>query len=171
LPFERVRPDRPLVYVTLGTVFNTAVDLLRTLVTGVAALDVEVLVTTRADGRPRDARAAVVYHAGVGTVYGALSVGVPLVVAPLAADQPICAMGCVLQVPPRLWRPSPDRRSSWPYAIDATAVTTTQASEATTRVLESSTYRGAAQRIAAEIAAAPPPSSMRPWLTSLAGHT
>lgn len=39
LPFERVRPGRPLVYVTLGTVFNTAVDLLRTLVAGVAALD------------------------------------------------------------------------------------------------------------------------------------
>jgi UDP:flavonoid glycosyltransferase YjiC (YdhE family) len=43
-----------------------------------------------------DAAAAVVCHAGVGTVYGALSAGVPLVVAPLAADQPICAMGCVL---------------------------------------------------------------------------
>ena len=32
------------------------------------------------------AAAAVVCHAGVGTVYGALSVGVPLVVTPLAAD-------------------------------------------------------------------------------------
>ena len=41
------------------------------------------------------AAAAVVCHAGVGTVYDALSVGVPLVVAPLAADQPICAMADV----------------------------------------------------------------------------
>jgi hypothetical protein len=79
--------------VTLGTVFNTTVDLLRTLVAGVAALDVEVLVTTgqtvdpailgpqpahvhAASFVPRAdvlaAAAAVVCHAGVGTVYGAL---------------------------------------------------------------------------------------------------
>jgi hypothetical protein len=52
---------------------------------------------------------------------------------------------------------------------DPTAVTATQVSEATTRVLETPPYGQAAQRIAAEIAAAPPPSSIRPWLTSLAG--
>jgi len=46
LPFERIQPDRPLIYITLGTVFNTTVELLRTLVSGAAALDVEVLVTT-----------------------------------------------------------------------------------------------------------------------------
>jgi MGT family glycosyltransferase len=135
LPFERVRPGRPLVYVTLGTVFNTAVDLLRTLVEGVAALDVEVLVTTGQAVDPAmlgsqpahvhavrfipqhdvlAAAAAVVCHAGVGTVYGALSVGVPLVVAPLAADQPICAMGCVLAGAAVSLALSRHRRSSWP---------------------------------------------------------
>jgi UDP:flavonoid glycosyltransferase YjiC (YdhE family) len=48
-------------------------------------------------------------------------------------------------------------------------VTTTQVSEATTRVLENPTYREAARRIAAEIAATPPPASVVPWLASLAG--
>jgi UDP:flavonoid glycosyltransferase YjiC (YdhE family) len=177
--------------VTLGTVFNNAaLDLLRTLVEGAAALDVEVLVTT---GRTVDpamlgpqpahvhaarfvpqkdvlaAAAAVVCHAGVGTVYGALSVGVPLVVAPLAADQPICAMGCVLAGAAVSLAPVPPPPEVLAYTTDPTAVTAIQVSEATTRVLETPSYRQAAQRIAAEIAAAPPPSSIRPWLTSLAG--
>jgi UDP:flavonoid glycosyltransferase YjiC (YdhE family) len=190
LPFERVRPGRPLVYVTLGTVFNTAVDLLRTLVAGVAALDVEVLVTTGQTVDPAmlgpqpahvhaarlvpqqdvlAAAAAVVCHAGVGTVYGALAVEVPLVVAPLAADQPICAMGCVLAGAAVSLAPVPSPEEFLAYTTDPTAVTATQVSEATTRVLETPAYRQAAQRIAAEIAAAPPPSSVRPWLTSLAG--
>ena len=98
---------------------------------GVAALDVEVLVTTGPAVDPAvlgrqpdhvhaarfvpqqqvlDAAAAVVCHAGVGTVYGALSVGVPLVVVPLAADQPVCAMGCVLAGTAVSRR----RRTSWP---------------------------------------------------------
>jgi UDP:flavonoid glycosyltransferase YjiC (YdhE family) len=190
LPFERVRPGRPLVYITLGTVFNTAVDLLRTLVAGVAALDVEVLVTTGQTVDPAmlgpqpdhvhaarfvphqdvlAAVAAVVCHAGVGTVYGALSVGVPLVVAPLAADEPICAMGCVIAGTAVSLVPVPPPEDFMAFVTDPTAVTATQVSEATRRVLEIPTYREAAQRIAAEIAAAPPPASIRPWLTSLVG--
>jgi UDP:flavonoid glycosyltransferase YjiC (YdhE family) len=189
LPFQRTRPGRPLVYVTLGTVFNTTVGLLRTLVAGVAALDVEVLVTT---GRTADpavlgpqpdyvhvasfvaqdevlgAAAAVVCHAGVGTVYGALSVGVPLVVAPLGADQPICAMGCVLAGAAVSLAPVPPPEDLMAFVTDPVAVTAAQVSEATARVLESSTYREAARRIAAEIAATPPPASVVPWLVSLA---
>jgi UDP:flavonoid glycosyltransferase YjiC (YdhE family) len=190
LPFERARPGRPLVYVTLGTVFNnTALDLLRTLVSGVAALDVEVLVTTGQMVDPAmlgpqpahvhaarfvpqqdvlAAVAAVVCHAGVGTVYGALSVGAPLVVAPLAADQPICAMGCVLAGAAVSLAPVPPPQAVLTYVTDPTSVTPTQVSEATTQVLETPTYRHAAQRIADEIAAAPrpPPSgrgSPRSW--------
>lgn len=188
LPFERVRPGRPLVYVTLGTVFNTAVELLRTLVEGVAGLDVEVVVTTGPTVDPATlgpqpahvhaaryiaqqdvlaAAAAVVCHAGVGTVYGALSVGLALVVAPLAADQPICALGCVLAGAAASLSPVPPPQDVLAYVTDPTAVTAPQVSEATTRVLETPGYGEAARRIAAEIAAAPPPSSVRPWLTSL----
>jgi len=190
LPFERIRPGRPLVYITLGTVFNTTVDLLRTLVAGVAALDVDVLITTGQAVDPAvlgrqpdhvhaarfvpqhqvlDAAAAVVCHAGVGTVYGALSVGVPLVVAPLAADQPICAMGCVLAGTAVSLAPVPPPEDFMAFVTDPAAVTAAQVSEATTRVLENPTYREAARRIAAEIAATPLPASVVPWLASLAG--
>jgi UDP:flavonoid glycosyltransferase YjiC (YdhE family) len=190
LPFERLRAGRPLVYVTLGTVFNTVVELLRTLVAGVAALDVEVLVTTGQTVDPAvlgpqpdhvhatrfvpqqdvlGAMAAVVCHAGIGTVYGALSVGAPLVVAPLAADQPICAMGCVIAGTAVSLAPVPPPEDFMAYVTDPAAVTAAQVSEATTRVLEDPTYREAARRIAAEIAAAPPPASVVPWLASLAG--
>jgi UDP:flavonoid glycosyltransferase YjiC (YdhE family) len=190
LPFERLHAGRPLVYVTLGTVFNTVVDLLRTLVAGVAALDVEVLVTTGQTVDPAvlgpqpdhvhatrfvpqqdvlGAMAAVVCHAGIGTVYGALSVGAPLVVAPLAADQPICAMGCVIAGTAVSLAPVPPPEDFMAYVTDPAAVTAAQVSEATTRVLEDPAYREAARRIAAEIAAAPPPASIVPWLASLAG--
>jgi UDP:flavonoid glycosyltransferase YjiC (YdhE family) len=189
LPFQRTRPGRPLVYVTLGTVFNTTVGLLRTLVAGVAALDVEVLVTT---GRTVDpavlgpqpdhvhaasfvaqdevlgAAAAVVCHAGVGTVYGALSVGVPLVVAPLGADQPVCAMGCVLAGAAVSLAPVPQPEDFMAFVTNPAEVTAAQVSDATARVLDSSTYGEAARRIADEIAGTPPPASVVPWLASLA---
>jgi UDP:flavonoid glycosyltransferase YjiC (YdhE family) len=95
---------------------------------------------------------------------------VPLVVAPVAADQPICAMGCVLAGAAVSLAPVPPPQEFLAYATDPTAVTATQVSEATTLVLETPAYRQAAQRIAAEIAAAPPPSSIRPWLMSLVGN-
>ena len=191
LPFERIRPGRPLIYITLGTVFNnTFVDLLRTLVAGVAALEVEVLVTTGQTVDPTalgsqpkhvhavrfipqdqvlDAVAAVICHAGVGTVYGALSVGVPLVVAPLSADQPICAMGCVLAGAAVSLPPVPPPEDVMAFVTDPAAVTAAQVSDATTRVLEDPAYREAARRIAAEIVATPPPASLVPWLASLSG--
>lgn len=58
--------------------------------------------------------AAGLRDAGHGVQHGALSVGVPLVVAPLAADQPICAMGCVLAGAAESLDPSRHRSSSWP---------------------------------------------------------
>ena len=114
------------------------------------------------------AAAAVVCHAGVGTVYGALSVGVPLVVAPLGADQPICAMGCVLAGAAASLAPVPSPDDFMTFVTDPAAVTAAQVGQATAGVLESPTYRAAARRIAAEIAATPPPASVVPWLASLA---
>lgn len=111
------RGDRPLVYVTLGTVFNQASGLLRTLVLGAADLDVDVLVTTGRNVDPSSLGSlpaqvrveryvpqrellprcdAVVCHGGFNTVFGALSVGVPVVTVPLSADQPLNASLCEL---------------------------------------------------------------------------
>lgn len=104
--------DRPLVYVTFGSVaaaIGFFPDIYRSAVAALADLDVRVLVTTGRAGDPdalgrlpadvrcvqwvpqRDvlARAAVVVgHGGFGTLLGALAAGVPTVIVPLfAGDQ------------------------------------------------------------------------------------
>lgn len=115
---QRVLPDwwhgstDPLVYLTLGTVttsMTSAHGAYRTALDAVAALPIRVLLTTGGDLPagvlgdvpanvhverfvPQDevlARARVVLcHGGSGTVIGALTAGVPMVVMPLFADQP-----------------------------------------------------------------------------------
>ena len=104
------RSSRPLVYVTMGTIFNGRLDVLDPLVWGIARLDVDVLVTVGQDGDvdrgwPENVRVeryvaqsllypyltAVVCHGGFNTVFGALAHGLPLMVAPVSADQPLNA--------------------------------------------------------------------------------
>jgi UDP:flavonoid glycosyltransferase YjiC (YdhE family) len=98
--------DRPLVYVTLGTVVSGD-DQLRPAIEAVAALDAEVLVTLgNAEGAalgalPANVRIAqfvdqgavldhaalAVHHGGSGTMLDCLSRAVPQVVLPKGADQ------------------------------------------------------------------------------------
>ena len=103
---------RPVVYLTLGTVFHRQRVLLDVALRALAAEDVDVVLTHGAQEPPRDlppnVRAAayipqslvlplcsaVLCHSGRGTVMGALGHGVPLVLAPLTADQPITAAAC-----------------------------------------------------------------------------
>jgi hypothetical protein len=54
------------------------------------------------------------------------------------------------------------------FVTNPAEVTAAQVSDATARVLDSSTYGEAARRIADEIAGTPPPASVVPWLASLA---
>jgi UDP:flavonoid glycosyltransferase YjiC (YdhE family) len=108
-PAAGTAPDGPpLVYVTFGTVYNNDVGLIATVVEGVRALPVEVVVTVgpgndpaalgeqppnvqvaqyipQAELLPRCA--AVVSHAGSGTFLAALAQGLPQLVLPQAADQ------------------------------------------------------------------------------------
>lgn len=103
--------ERPLVYVTMGTIFNGRVDVLDSLVRGVARLGVDVLVTVGPNGAvdpdwPENVRVeryvpqsllypyltAVVCHGGFNTVFGSLAHGIPVIVAPVSADQPLNAM-------------------------------------------------------------------------------
>lgn len=110
------RGGRPLVYATLGTIFNMeSGDLLHRIVDGLADLDVDVIATV---GRQIDPSAwgpvppgllleryvpqaivlphvdAVVSHAGSGSVIGALSFGLPCVLLPMGADQTHNAYRC-----------------------------------------------------------------------------
>ena len=154
---------QPLVYITFGTIaggMREAKVLFRAALDAIAEVPVRALFTTGRGVDPsvlgaipanvhveafvpqRDVLPrvnAVVCHGGSGTVLGALAAGVPLVVAPLGADQPhnaqrIAAVGAGLAVP------NPD-----PSMLRA----------AIERVLAEDAFRRNARKIADEIAALP----------------
>ena len=111
---------KPLVYVSLGTVFNTRLSVFRKIIRALGQLDVFGLVVT-GPGCPPDLFSAVpsnvriesyipqtalqaetttrpaliISHGGVNTVLTALSDGIPLLCIPLGADQPDNAQRCV----------------------------------------------------------------------------
>jgi UDP:flavonoid glycosyltransferase YjiC (YdhE family) len=104
--------ERPLVYTTLGTVFNRLRKPRQALIDGLAELDVDVLLTV---GRTVDPdtlgplpprmrverfvpqayalskASLVVSHAGLGTMLGAIYHGVPMVSIVIGAEHPINA--------------------------------------------------------------------------------
>ena len=111
-PLGALGRDRPLVYVTLGTVAHTRVDALRAAVFGAASLDVDVLVAAGPDAElgaladlPPNVtvhawvdqpavleRAAVaIHHGGSGTLCACAAAGVPQLLLPQLADQPLNA--------------------------------------------------------------------------------
>lgn len=103
------RRDRPLVYATLGTVFNRTPGLLDLLVEALADGEWDAVVTTGGAAAPArlpdnvrverylphrsilPACDLVVCHGGFNTVMDALATGLPVVALPLAADQPFQA--------------------------------------------------------------------------------
>ena len=106
---------RPTVYATLGTVFNRRTDLLSAILEGLRGEPVNLILTV---GRNRDPMEfgeqpahvhieryipqslllplcdLVVTHGGSGTMMDALSHGLPLVMIPVGADQPVNARLC-----------------------------------------------------------------------------
>jgi UDP:flavonoid glycosyltransferase YjiC (YdhE family) len=159
-------PERPTVYVTLGTLFNTSSDLLETILEGLAGEDLNAVVTI---GRDRDPSRlaglasnihveryipqslllphcdAVISHAGYGTVMGSLAHGLPSVLIPISADQPMHAHRCE-EIGTSL---SLDRNDLTPEAVR----------NATWTVLQESSFRIKAQALAKEIAAMPGPDA------------
>jgi hypothetical protein len=109
-PAERtpaIRSARPMVYVTLGTVYAQN-EVFRTIIDGLAGEPVDVLVTVGSGGDPaalgslppniRVERfvpqneilpicSAVITHGGAGSMLGALTFGCPIVFVPQGADQ------------------------------------------------------------------------------------
>ena len=99
--------ERPRIYLTLGTLFFDAVETIRTVLAGLAELDVEVLLAVGPEGDPeaigpqpesvhverfvQQSRvlrqvSAVVHHGGSGTMLGALAEGLPQLIIPQGAD-------------------------------------------------------------------------------------
>jgi UDP:flavonoid glycosyltransferase YjiC (YdhE family) len=159
---ERLRGG-PTVCVTLGTIVNTeSGDLFPRVLAGVRELPVEVVVTVGRGMEPAELGpqpgnvhieryvpqslllphcAAVVSHAGSGSVTGALAHGLPMVCIPIGADQPLNAARCAALGVGR--------------ELDAMTVTPDEVREATMAVLTDPGYRRAAARLQAEIAAMP----------------
>jgi hypothetical protein len=99
---------RPAVYLTLGTVSFSAVEVIRRAVDQIAALDVDLLVAVGPQGEPAalgpvpgnvhverfvaqpqvvELVDVAVHHGGTGTVLGAAAAGVPQLILPQGADQ------------------------------------------------------------------------------------
>jgi len=112
--------NKPLVYVSLGTVFNTRLGVFRKIIRALGRLDVLGLVVTGPGCPPglfsavppnvrveayipqtvlqtelKTRPALIISHGGVNTVMTALSHGIPLLCIPLGADQPDNAQRCV----------------------------------------------------------------------------
>jgi UDP:flavonoid glycosyltransferase YjiC (YdhE family) len=152
------RPGRPVIYFSLGTEFNkTSGDLFDRVLAGLSTLDVDVVATVGQDidpaelgPQPESVRVerfvaqelllprctAVVCHAGSGSVIGALSSGVPLVLLPLGADQPVNADRCTALGVARV--------------LDPVTATAADLAAAVAEVLRNPSYRNAAGQLRAE---------------------
>jgi UDP:flavonoid glycosyltransferase YjiC (YdhE family) len=168
--------EPPLVYATLGTIFNLeSGDLFERLLTGLARVRASAVLTVGRELEPAAlgepppnvrverfvpqaallARAAAaVTHGGSGSVVGALAHGVPVVVLPLGADQPdnaerVEALGAGV-------------------VLDAAAASADRIAAAVEAVLAEPAYRAAAERLRDETAALPGPGEALGWLEALA---
>ena len=153
-------PGRPRVAVTLGTVNKHRVDVFRPILTGLAELDLDIVVALGADPAtlgdvPSGVRveryvpmsallprsALVVHHAGSGTMLVAAAAATPQLLLPLAADQPENAALCVA--------------AGIALRVDPDALTPGAVSEAARRVLAEPSFAARAGTVAGEIAAMP----------------
>ncbi|MFY0570757.1 glycosyltransferase [Archangium lansingense] len=153
---------KPVVYVTLGTVFNKVVGVLRTLVQGVREEPVELVVTVGRDLDPavlgpQPAHVHVeryipqtllfpkvdlaILHGGYNSTTAALDQGLPLVLVPIAADQPMNAARC--------------RELGVARVVPPLEMTPESIREAVRDVLHTPSYRENARRFQAEARALP----------------
>jgi UDP:flavonoid glycosyltransferase YjiC (YdhE family) len=153
------------VYFTLGTVFHVeSGDLMERVLEGLRDVPAQIVVCV---GRERDPSAfgpqpahvrierfvpqaqllphcdAVISHGGSGSVLGALTHGLPLVLLPIGADQPLNAARCEAIGVGRV--------------LDPLTLTPEHLRETVIRVLEDPVHRNAARQVKSEIAAMPDP--------------
>lgn len=166
----------PAVYFTLGTVFNIeSGDLFARVLAGLRELPIGVVATVGSQIDPEELGpqpanvhveryvpqalllphcSAVVSHGGSGSVLGALAHGLPSVLIPMGADQPLNASRC--------------EELGVARVLDAVRATPELVREAVSAVLWDPTYRSAAERIRDEIAALPGPAHTLTLLERLA---
>jgi UDP:flavonoid glycosyltransferase YjiC (YdhE family) len=153
----------PTVYFTLGTIYNMeSGDLFQRVLAGLRDLPIRLVVTVGRDLDPAElgpqpanvrieryvAQAdvlpqcdLVVSHGGSGSVMGALAHGLPMLILPLGADQPLNAARC--------------EALGVAKVLDAASASPAAVGQAAARLLRETTYRLAAERLRDEIAALP----------------
>jgi UDP:flavonoid glycosyltransferase YjiC (YdhE family) len=168
--------DAPLVSCTLGTVFNVeSGDLFQRLLAGLRDLPINLVVTVGRDLDPAELgpqpanvyveryipqsvllphASLVVSHGGSGSVIGALAHGLPMVLVPMGADQPLNGERC--------------RALGVARVLDAVRATPREIGEAAATVLGGASYRRAAERLRDELADLPGPSHVVSLLERLA---
>lgn len=175
--------DRPLIYVTLGSLAggrSEAAPAYRALIEAVAPLPMRVLLTTGNDFDSASLpplspnvhveswvaqqdvlrhASLVVCHGGSGTTFGALAAGIPLVIVPLFADQPVNARlvaeaGAGIAVAGGDVGPAGGDRCSSTSASGA-CPSPSRLREAIEMVIVDPSYRSAAKVIACEMRATP----------------
>jgi UDP:flavonoid glycosyltransferase YjiC (YdhE family) len=164
------------VYFTLGTVFNLeSGDLFSRVLEGLRDLPINVFATVGPHIDPDEFRplpdhihveryiaqsevlphcSAVVSHGGSGSVLGALAHGLPSVLLPMGADQPLNAARC--------------QELGVARVLDAVRATPEMVREAVAVVLSDPSYRVASERMRDEIAALPDPAHAVTLLERLA---
>jgi UDP:flavonoid glycosyltransferase YjiC (YdhE family) len=172
-----VLPDAPCVYFTLGTIFNLeSGDLFARVLSGLRELPVNVLVTVgphldpaELGPQPLNISIAqyipqagilphcdlVVSHGGSGSVLGALTHGLPSLLIPMGADQPLNAGRCVAL--------------GLGLALDPMAATAEQVRDAVSELLADPRYRRSAEAMRDELAALPGPEHAVALLEQLVG--
>jgi UDP:flavonoid glycosyltransferase YjiC (YdhE family) len=176
VPWLNALNDLPIVYITLGTVYNHNLDVFHALLNGLRdeALNIVVTVGEQNDPgmlgpQPSNVHvhqyipqelllphcAASVTHGGAGSTLGALAFGLPLLVVPQGADHfynadRVVAAGAAIQL-------LPDR------------LTAGSARDAVRKLLHDPTFRTAAHHIGNEIAAMPEPRDAVESLEQLTG--
>ncbi len=170
---------RPTVYATLGTFENQETEVFQAILQGLRDEPIDLVVTVGRDRDPAEFGEqppnvhieryipnnlimphchAVICHGGSGTIMDALSLGLPLVLIPIAADQPFNARRCA--------------EIKVACVIDEGERTHWAVRRATHMVLEDPRYRLAAARVRKDIEALPGLEYVVALLERLAaGHT
>lgn len=172
--FEHL-PDRPTVYISLGTVSNNHPEIFHAFLHGLRDEPLNLIVTVGRDLDPAQFGSQpehihiehyipqtllfqhcnlVVTHGGSGTVMAALTYGLPLVILPIAADQPENAERCAALGLAQIIQPA--------------ELTPERARQVVLGVLGDPKYRINAERMRAEIAALPGPEHGARLLEQLA---
>jgi UDP-N-acetylglucosamine transferase subunit ALG13 len=167
-------PDRPTVYVTLGTVHNDP-TVFRLLLAALADVACNVIVTVGRNNDPASLEPlpanavveryipqalllphcrAVVSHGGSGSVLATLAAGLPMLLVPQGADQ--------------FENAAHAGRLGAAQVLLPDELIEDAARAAVISLLEEESYRASARRVAAEIAAMPPPEELVPVLVELA---